>query len=282
MGGHSHGMDEHALADGFALHEVLAGATAGLAEHLAMFPFDTIKTRMQDEGHTFRMTMNKVIKTEPWRHLYRGCVPVLCSAVPAHGAYFGVYEAAKRRFGADQSNYGIALAAACATMAHDAVSIPFDVVKQRMQVDASNQYRNSLDCCRSILRSEGVSALFVSLPTTVAMNIPHMATQWLVYETIKDSLVRRGEVEDESALHFVLAGLAAGGCAAAVSTPLDNIKTQLQLGHYKSAAEAVTAIARQRGVLGGFFKGALPRVCHMAPSAAITLTTYEAMKSLLA
>ena len=30
---------------------MLAGATAGIAEHVAMFPVDTVKTRMQALGH---------------------------------------------------------------------------------------------------------------------------------------------------------------------------------------------------------------------------------------
>ena len=82
-------------------------------------------------------------------------------------------------------------------------------------------------------------------------------------------------------LAFRVSRVGSGG-AAAVSTPLDNIKTQLQLGHHKSAALAMAAITKERGLIGGFFKGVVPRVCHMAPSAAITLTTYEAMKTLLA
>ena len=35
----------------FAVQHMLAGAVAGIAEHLAMFPVDTIKTRMQALAH---------------------------------------------------------------------------------------------------------------------------------------------------------------------------------------------------------------------------------------
>ena len=35
----------------FALQHMLAGAIAGISEHVAMYPMDTIKTRMQALGH---------------------------------------------------------------------------------------------------------------------------------------------------------------------------------------------------------------------------------------
>ena len=101
-------------------------ATANQAEHLAMF-------RSTQSRHVCKTAGTPSIYDEQGDQdgamaaLYRGCVPVLTLPVPAHGAYL-VSMKAKRRFAADQSNYGFALAAACATMAHDAVSIPFDVV----------------------------------------------------------------------------------------------------------------------------------------------------------
>lgn len=38
------------------LQHMLAGATAGIVEHVAMFPLDTIKTRMQAQPHGARHT----------------------------------------------------------------------------------------------------------------------------------------------------------------------------------------------------------------------------------
>lgn len=285
---HSHHDGSHGSPfdfSGMTTKEIIAGGVAGLAEHIGMFPFDTIKTRMQSEAKTFTVVVTGIVRNERWTHLYRGCVPVLWSAVPAHGAYFSIYEATKRKMstaGEDDSTAGIAVSAAFATVAHDTVSIPFDVVKQRMQVDAAGVHRNSFACFRHVVRSEGVSALFVALPTTTLMNIPHMTTQWLVYEKIKRLLLRRGEEENEMAVHFVLAGLAAGASAACISTPLDNIKTRLQLGMDKSFVAAAKNIYAAHGYrLSGFWTGVVPRICNMAPSAAITLVTYESVKNAL-
>jgi solute carrier family 25 iron transporter 28/37 len=263
----------------FSWKEAVAGSIAGLAEHLAMFPFDTVKTRMQSDSTEFFHTVKVILRTERWTHFYRGCVPVVCSAVPAHAAYFSLYESSKRLFG-DSSSTSVICSAAAATAGHDAVSVPFDVIKQRMQMDAASIYRNSWSCLRKVVAHEGITSLYISLPTTLLMNIPHVATQWLVYETLKQRLIKRGEREDESAHHFLLAGLCAGACAATMSTPMDNIKTQLQLGKSKDALSVMKNTWKNRG-LRGFFTGVVPRVLYMAPSAAITLSTYECVKSFL-
>ena len=60
------------------------------------------------------------------------------------------------------------------------------------------------------------------------MNIPFTALYFAIYETAKRALIRyaRGE---ETLLIQGVAGGAAGGVAAAMTTPLDVVKTRLQL-----------------------------------------------------
>jgi solute carrier family 25 iron transporter 28/37 len=268
------------LFDAETPSEAAAGAIAGLAEHLVMFPFDTIRTRMQEvpERHpTMLATMRTLAKEEPLRHLYRGCVPVACSAIPAHAVYFSLYEKTKRWLVSDNS-LTHAFAAALATTAHDTVSVPFDVVKQRMQTDGQAKFRSSIGCARQIFKTEGPSAFFKSLPTTVAMNIPHVTVQWVVYERMKKLTGADGE--ERLTMGFVVSGFAAGATAAVASQPLDVVKTQVQLGKSPSMSHALRSLYKAVG-LGGFYTGLLPRICYIGPSSAVVMTTYEVMKSLL-
>jgi solute carrier family 25 iron transporter 28/37 len=270
-----------------------------------MFPFDTIKTRMQEANTSFLPTVSQILRRERWSNLYRGCVPVVVAAVPAHGAYFGIYEATKREMmnQTGNRNWAIAVSASCSTAGHDIVSVPFDVVKQRMQVDVGRQFQSSMSCLRTILATEGAASLFRSLPTTVAMNAPHFVCHWMVYEAIKSCLIAEQEAAsaplfqahsllaategegggaegDEATWKFVLAGLCAGTCAAFVSTPLDTVKTSLQLGQNTRFTDSIRRIFRERGVIG-FWSGVVPRALYMAPSAAIVMTTYEFTKRAL-
>ena len=65
-----------------------------------------------------------------------------------------------------------ALAGCLATLAHDSIMTPLDVVKQRMQLGL---YKNTLSAFRTILRVDGVRALYASYLTTLYMNIPNNA-----------------------------------------------------------------------------------------------------------
>ncbi|KEG13744.1 putative mitochondrial carrier protein [Trypanosoma grayi] len=261
--------------------ELVSGSVAGFVEHFAMFPFDTVKTRVQSGcSSNIVSAMRCMWRTERLTHFYRGFFPVIVSAVPSHGVYFGMYEAAKRVFG-EESNAEIVASASCAVAAHDTIATPFDVVKQRMQMDGNRQFRSSLQCCRQIMAEDGTRAFFLSLPTTIAMNVPHFATYWMVYEGFLAHLGgERRDKENELAVDYVVAGLLAGTAASFISSPFDVVKTQLQLGHERNFATAFRNILCRRGI-GGLFAGVSARIMCTAPSGALTMITYEMTKKFL-
>lgn len=137
-----------------------------------------------------------------------------------------------------------ATAGACATIASDALMNPFDgkcyrlsllhesyllrgsraVVKQRMQVHGST-YESISECARTVYRTEGLRAFYISYPTTLAMTIPFTAIQFTCYESL--AKVMNPKKRYDPLTHCVSGGLA-GAAAAAITTPLDVIKTLLQ------------------------------------------------------
>ena len=282
--------------------ELTAGAVAGLAEHSLMFPFDTIKTRLQKSpDKTFFVVMRQMFREEPLAHLWRGISPALMAAVPAHAAYFGAYEAAKRLMtnhrgdGSSKVFNSLpaahALSAAVAVSFHDATTLPFDVVKQHMQVDTV-KYKKMLPTFGEVLKREGgLRRLYSSLPITVLMNIPSVATHWTVYEYLRkqfdlkdeETLKEHNQEEKLFEFRYVAAGFIAGSCAAAVSNPFDVIKTNLQLDDRKEWATTRTTISNltKRWGVGVFFCGMIPRVVQLGPSAAIVMTSYEVAKKAL-
>lgn len=153
-----------------------------------------------------------------------------------------------------------------------------------MQIHNSRQvYRSMLDCARYVYRKEGLRAFYVSYPTTLSMTVPFTALQFLAYESISTALNPRKEY---SPFTHCLAGGVAGGFAAALTTPMDVIKTMLQtrgsatdpeLRKVNGFAEGCRLLYRRVGV-SGFFKGVKPRVVTTMPSTAICWTAYEASK----
>lgn len=205
---------------------------------MAMFPVDTLKTRMQVLDASFpvkpigvRQAFNSILKLEGPAGLYRGIGAMGLGAGPAHAVYFSVYELCKEFFSRGDPNNSVAHAVSgiCATVASDAVITPMDMVKQRLQLKSS-PYKGVADCVKRVLVEEGIGALYASYRTTVVMNAPFTAVHFATYEAAKRGLM---EVDPESASEESLvvhatAGAMAGALAAAVTTPLDVVKTQLQ------------------------------------------------------
>jgi solute carrier family 25 iron transporter 28/37 len=166
---------------------------------------------------------------------------------------------------------------------------PADVVKQRLQV-ASSPYRGTLDCVSSMLRTEGPLAFYRSLRTTLVMNVPFTAVHFAAYESAKKVLTPASvaSADDAPLAAQLAAGGVAGGAAAALTTPLDVVKTRLQLEGVGSATRygssavfpTLARIARDEGA-AALAAGWAPRVLFHVPAAAVCWGTYETCKRVL-
>ncbi|URD92829.1 Mitochondrial carrier protein [Musa troglodytarum] len=270
---------------------MVAGSVAGLVEHTAMFPVDTLKTRMQAGSPLgMRQALRAVLSLEGTLGLYRGLGAMSLGAGPAHAVYFSVYELSKESLARGNPNNPVVHAASgvLATVASDAVFTPMDTVKQRLQLKGS-PYRGVMDCVATVLREEGFRAFFASYKTTVVMNAPYTAVHFATYEAAKRGMreISPEIASDGRLVVHATAGAAAGALAAAVTTPLDVAKTQLQCQGVcgcdrfssSSTSEVMQAIIR-RGGYTGLMRGWKPRILFHAPAAAICWSTYEATKSL--
>ncbi|CAJ1933048.1 unnamed protein product [Sphenostylis stenocarpa] len=238
---------------------MIAGSIAGCVEHMAMFPVDTVKTRMQALGlcpvktGTVRQALKSILQWEGPSALYRGIGAMGLGAGPVHAVYFSVYETCKKRFSVGKPKNAAAHAASgvCATVASDAVFTPMDMVKQRLQ-----------------LGNSGYKGVW------------HCAAKRGLMEVSPDS------VDDERLVVHATAGAAAGALAAAGTTPFDVVKNQLQCqgvcgcDRFKSGSigDVVRTILNKDGYRG-LMRGWIPRMLFHAPGAAICWSTYEAGKS---
>ncbi|CAM0135595.1 Fe(2+) transporter [Umbelopsis sp. WA50703] len=272
-----------------------AGALAGIAEHCLMYPVDSIKTRKQvlrpmviTNGGVAQVATRTAAHLATQKvSLWRGVNSVVMGAGPAHALHFATYEVCKEAFGAneDSTRYHFlapAAAGACATLAHDIMMNPFDVIKQRMQLRETS-YRTIGDCARRVYAAEGVTAFYISLPTTLVMSIPFQSIQFATYEFFRKYLNPAGSYDPKT--HMVAGGLA-GAFASSITCPLDVVKTLLQTRgqsidpRIRNAAglwDAVSIIHERHGYRG-FFRGLKPRVLTQMPSAAISWSVYEYFK----
>ncbi|CAA7406242.1 unnamed protein product [Spirodela intermedia] len=274
---------------------MVAGSIAGLVEHTAMFPVDTVKTRMQAQAPpcqpslSLRQAVSSILRTEGPLGFYRGIGAMGLGAGPAHAVYFSVYEISKEFLSRGNPNNPVAHASSgvLATVASDAVFTPMDTVKQRLQL-RSSPYKGVVDCVGRVFREEGFRAFYASYRTTVVMNAPFTAVHFATYEAAKRGLteVSPDSADDGSLVVHATAGAAAGALAASVTTPLDVIKTQLQCqgvcGCERFSSSSIMTVARaimKRDGYGGLMRGWKPRMLFHAPAAAICWSAYESSKS---
>eukprot|EP00903_Cladosiphon_okamuranus_P011371 g10719.t1 len=226
------------------LNHMVAGSIAGITEHTVMYPVDTFKTYVQcmrecPEAVAGKRVM-EMVRGQGLLRLWRGVGTMFTGCVPAHALYFSVLEHCKDRLGVNEPGHhpaGAAVAGAVATVFHDAVMTPMDVVKQRLQLGYHN---GMLDCMLTIRRTEGTQAFYRSFPTTLFMNIPYGCVMVAVNESLKRALRPAGDYDTQT---FLLAGSGAGAVAAAATNPLDVVKTRLQTQALRAPAPSAAGVA---------------------------------------
>jgi solute carrier family 25 iron transporter 28/37 len=292
-----------------------AGSCAGVMEHIGMYPLDTVKTHLQALRPGVRLRAYDVVRdiynTDSGLGFMRGASAIASGCIPAHIALFTTYESSKKHLlsqGGDHEPFRAALCGASSTFCHDLILTPMDVVKQRMQLGC---HRSIGSCLQAIWRTEGLSALFRSMPTTLAMNVPFGSVLVAVNESLKLHLGIANRQSSHSSLlwYFLCAGIS-GAIASGATQPLDVVKTRLQTQDllvasasqspssssspsaspqpgsvgfrpkYSGFCSAVATIIREEGGLA-LYNGLLVRMLHATPAAALCWGTYETVKSLL-
>ncbi|KAK9837974.1 hypothetical protein WJX74_008889 [Apatococcus lobatus] len=93
-----------------------------------------------------------------------------------------------------------------------------------------------------------------------------------------------GSSKTQLLLANLVAGAVGGSAAAALTQPLDVVKTRAQLGHHGRSTSVLQALRElaQEGGVRALFTGVTPRALKAAPACAIVLASYETLKALYA
>ncbi|KAF2068801.1 hypothetical protein CYY_009877 [Polysphondylium violaceum] len=292
------------------LLHLLTGATSGLLADSIMHPIDTIRVRLQVEkvgqnkykGGTFSV-FRSIVKNEGVSYLYKGLPIVAVATVPAHGLYFFGYEYFKGKIqqhygdSAGQSSMTHFVAGNIANLMGSIVWVPMDIIKQRLQVQSDtakshpNQtfYRGSFHAAKVIFKEEGVRGFFRGFLPTLYIYGPYVGIYFSFYEKAKQIGKRYIDFNNDDNKYISLAfqltnGFMAGSLAAAITCPLDVVKTRIQVQRlgderlYTGMLDGFKTILKEEG-LSAFVKGMGARVLWLAPGSALTIAAYEQLKS---
>lgn len=255
---------------------VIAGGTAGVVVETALYPIDTIKTRLQAVRGGGKIN---------FKGLYSGLAGNLAGVLPASALFVGVYEPTKQKllqiFPENLSAAAHLTAGAIGGFAASLVRVPTEVVKQRLQ---TGQFASAPDAVRLIASKEGFKGLYAGYGSFLLRDLPFDAIQFCIYEQLRigyKAAARRDLNDPENAI----IGAFAGALTGAITTPLDVIKTRLMVqgsaSQYKGIFDCVQTIVREEGP-PALLKGIGPRVMWIGIGGSIFFGVLERTKRMLA
>lgn len=254
----------------------LAGGAAGVVVETALYPIDTIKTRLQAAQGGSKIQ---------WKRLYAGLGGNIVGVLPASAIFVGVYEPAKRKlleiFPENLSAIAHLTAGAIGGAACSLIRVPTEVVKQRMQM---SEFKTAPDAVRLIVAKEGIKGLYAGYGSFLLRDLPFDAIQFCIYEQLRIGY-RLAAKRDLKDTENAIIGAIAGSITGALTTPLDVMKTRLmiqgQANQYRGFIDCAQTIMREEGA-GAFLKGIEPRVLWIGIGGSIFFGVLEKTKSILA
>ncbi|KZL83033.1 mitochondrial carrier protein [Colletotrichum incanum] len=228
------------------LHAMIAGGLGGSTGDMLMHSLDTVKTRQQGDPHippkytSLGSSYYTIWRQEGIRRgLYGGWVPALSGSLPGTMLFFGTYEWSKRfliEHGL-QHHLSYLTAGFLGDLAGSIVYVPSEVLKTRMQLQgrynnpyfkSGYNYRGTVDAARTIVRHEGLPALFHGYQATLYRDLPFSALQFMFWEQFHAWARTYKQSRDVGVPLELLTGGLAGSLAGVMTCPLDVVKTRLQ------------------------------------------------------
>mmetsp|Transcript_12952 Transcript_12952/g.18328 ORF Transcript_12952/g.18328 Transcript_12952/m.18328 type:complete len:368 (+) Transcript_12952:173-1276(+) len=263
-------------------------AAAGVARCIsifAMYPVDTIKTRMQmEQANPLRVA-----------GLYKGVGGSLFGQVPYGILTFGSYEMYKNalldNFPGTKPVFLYALAAIMGDLTGSGWLCPSEVVKQQMQ---AGMFATTGEAVSKIWEKKGLLGFYQGYLGGITRDVPFRVAQLTSYEVTKNLYLRaktrrataaasadqKIPKQELSPVDAAVCGAIAGSFSAAITSPLDRIKTLLMTDSaaYGGSVVSCTQKIWQQEGLKGFTAGIVPRVTYIAPSVVIFFIAYEQTK----
>lgn len=307
----------------------VAGGFGGMVGAIVTCPLDVVKTRLQSDS--YHEAYNKIPKSnnpvmkglqhfsetcgvllsiyrvEGGRSLFRGLGPNLVGVIPARSINFFTYGAMKdvilTNFNNGSEDTWVHLAAGLAAgVVTSTATNPIWLIKTRLQLDKTRgrAYKNSWDCLKHILKTEGFFSLYKGLSASYLGGV-ESTLQWVLYEQMKSFLHRKSlqihghDGQNKTTKDHVLEWCARSGAAGAakfvaslVTYPHEVVRTRLRQAplaetgkpKYTGLVQCFKLIIKEEG-FASMYGGLTPHLLRTVPNSIIMFGTWELIVSLL-
>ncbi|KAF3968106.1 hypothetical protein CMV_007961 [Castanea mollissima] len=289
----------------------IIGAILFTAQSALLHPTAVVKTRMQVAGSGLsRMrgisVFKHILKTDGIPGLYRGFGTSAVGSLPGRVLALTSLEISKDMMLkyiegldiAESSRVGIAngVAGMMSSLVSCAYYVPLEVICQRLMVQGlprTTVCNGPYDVVCKVIKAEGFRGMYRGFGLTALTQSPASALWWGAYgaaqHIIWRSLGYRDDMDKkpshiEMATVQATAGMVAGACSSVITTPIDTVKTRLQVMDNFGAGrptvlKTVRTLLKEDG-WQGFYRGFGPRFLNMSLYGTTMIVTYELIKRL--
>ncbi|CAN1142401.1 Mitochondrial uncoupling protein 1 [Linum perenne] len=278
-----------------------SGAFAACFAEICTIPLDTAKVRLQLQksavgGDVLTLpryngmlgTVATIAREEGAASLWKGIIPGLHRQCLYGGLRIGLYEPVKNfyvgpDFVGDVPLSKKILAALTTGAVGISIANPTDLVKVRLQSEGKlppgvpRRYSGALNAYSTIVRQEGIGALWTGVSPNIARNAIINAAELASYDQVKETILKIPGFKDNALTHL-LAGLGAGFFAVCIGSPVDVVKSRM-MGDptYKSTIDCFVKTLKNDGPLA-FYKGFIPNFGRLGSWNVIMFLTLEQAK----
>ncbi|XP_004514487.1 mitochondrial uncoupling protein 1-like [Cicer arietinum] len=267
---------------------------------ICTIPLDTAKVRLQLQKQAVAGdvslpkykgmlgTVGTIAREEGLSSLWKGIVPGLHRQCLYGGLRIGLYEPVKNLYvGSDHVGDAPLSKKILAALTTGAVAIavanPTDLVKVRLQAEGKlpagvpRRYTGSLNAYSTIVKQEGIGALWTGIGPNVARNAIINAAELASYDQVKQTILKIPGFTDNVVTHL-LSGLGAGFFAVCIGSPVDVVKSRM-MGDpsYKNTLDCFVKTLKNDGPLA-FYKGFIPNFGRLGSWNVIMFLTLEQTK----
>lgn len=157
---------------------------------------------------------------------------------------------------------------------------PFDSVKVRLQTSPRGTFAGPLQCCRYIVSTEGVTALYRGMSVPLFFGALETGINYVTYTQALPLIEGRASAtpQNSNLLSVSAAAGAAGVVLSPVLSPAELVKCRLQAGTVVSGPVACIRQLLQREGVGGLARGLSGTVARESCGNALFFTVYEMLR----
>ncbi|EIE24257.1 mitochondrial carrier [Coccomyxa subellipsoidea C-169] len=199
----------------------VAGALAGVTSTLAMFPLETVRTRLAVDHKTYRNVFTAfriIFGQEGVPAFYRGLGASVLGVIPYSAIRLGSYDGLKWAYKRTTQQENVPahvtmMFGAFAAIASSSASFPLEIVRRRAMM-GTLPTTGTLAALMAIARTEGVGALYAGVWLTWVKQAPQYAVTFLCYDLAKAWLAaENGEAREKRAAELRASAAGSGGGA---------------------------------------------------------------------